>query len=253
MGIKLKQLLLESRLDKLYKELKDHVHYYKIALNANNEWQMKEEIRIIRMLADEIKNEKGKSPEQLDQDRFLRHHYTGFIRSDAYKQYEKEGGLGWLGKKSKYPIVLTQGGFGPYSVEFRTSGEESRYVKDNDKGDIMRDEKGEPIYMSADEIKAAGLPALDTTIVAYVEDKPIGLASNEFGAVGIWVEGPYQKFGIGTALLEMHLDMRPRVKTGKSKIGQSTNAGLNLMRAYHRKMVKKHGPEWFKQISGKDD
>ena len=49
-----------------------------------------------QVLAPEIKREKAKGPEELDQDAFLRHHYTGHIASSAYSQYEKEGDChGW--------------------------------------------------------------------------------------------------------------------------------------------------------------
>ena len=46
----------------------------------------------------------------------------------------------------------------------------------------------------------------------------------------------------------MHIEQRPRMKSGKGKIGQATNSGVNLMRAYYRKMSKKHGTDWFKKL-----
>lgn len=250
----LKMLLLESRLDQLYKEMKEHIRCYKIAKAAGNEWQREDCLKKIKLLAPEIKREKAKSPEQLDQDAFLRHHYTGHIASSAYRQYEKEGGLSWLGKKSKYPVLLHQGKYGQFDVEFRQTGDVNRYTKTDDKGDIVRDAKGMAMEMTPEEIKAAGLSEYDETVVAFVGDKPVGFASNEFGAVGVWVEGPFQKVGIGTELMDMHIQLRPRVATGKTKIGQATDAGISLMKAYHRKMSKKHGTEWFKQLRvSKDD
>lgn len=249
----LKSLLLESRLEKLYKELNDHVRYYKIAKDAGNEWQMKDSKKTILMLAAEIKREKAKSPEQLDQDAFLRHHYTGHIASSAYRQYEEEGGLSWLGAKSKYPVLLHKGKYGKFNVEFRQTGQVNQYVKTDDKGDIVRDVAGKATYMTPEEIAAAGLATHDETIVAFVGDKPVGFASNEFGAVGVWVEGAFQKVGIGTDLLDMHIQLRPRVAAGKSKIGQATNAGISLMKAYHRKMSKKHGTEWFRNLKVSSD
>lgn len=250
----LKMLLLESRLDRLYKEMKEHIRCYKIAKAAGNEWQREDCLKKIKLLAPEIKREKAKGPEELDQDAFLRHHYTGYISSTAYQQYEKEGGLAWLGKKSKYPVLLHHGKYGQFDVEFRQTGDVNRYTKTDDKGDIVRDERGIAMEMTPEEIKAAGLAEHDETIVAFVGDKPIGFASNEFGAVGVWVEGPFQKVGIGTDLMDMHIQLRPRVAAGKSKIGQATNAGISLMKAYHRKMSKKHGTGWFRQLKvSKDD
>jgi len=250
----LKMLLLESRLDQLYKEMKEHIRCYKIAKAAGNEWQREDCLKKIRLLAPEIKREKAKSPEQLDQDAFLRHHYTGHIASSAYRKYEKEGGLTWLGKKSKYPMLLHQGKYGQFDVEFRQTGQVSEYVKTDENGDIVRYADGKVQMMTPEEIKAEGLATHDESIVAFVGDKPVGFASNEFGAVGVWVEGPYQKVGIGTDLMDMHIQLRPQVASGKSKIGQATNAGISLMKAYHRKMSKKHGTGWFKQLRvSKDD
>lgn len=40
------------------------------------------------------------------EDDFIAHHKTGDIPSSAYSRYEREGGLSWLGNKSKYPIFL---------------------------------------------------------------------------------------------------------------------------------------------------
>lgn len=246
--IKLRTLLMESRLEKLYKELNDHARNYNIAKAAGNDWQMEDSKKKVLMLAAEIKREKAKSPEELDRDAFLGHHYTGFIGSSAYQQYQAEGGLSWLGKKSKYPVLLHRGKYGKFDVEFRQTGETNQYVKTDANGDIVRDMNGKAQMMTPEEIKAEGLAEHDESIVAFVGDKPVGFASNEFGAVGVWVEGPFQKVGIGTDLLDLHIELRPGVKSGKTKIGQATDAGISLMKAYHRKMSKKHGTGWFKQL-----
>ena len=160
-----------------------------------------------------------------------------------------------MGDKSKYPVLLHKGKYGPFDVEFRQTGQLNQYVKTDDKGDIVRLNGGKDVqYMTPEEIKAAQLATHDESIVAFVGEKPVGFASNEFGAVGVWVEGPFQKVGIGTDLLDMHIQLRPRVAAGKSKIGQATYAGISLMKAYHRKMSKKHGTGWFRQLRvGKDD
>lgn len=183
------------------------------------------------------------------EDDFLAHHYTGYIPSTAYKNYEKEGGLSWLGNKSKYKVLLDKKQHGNYEVEYRQTGDRNMYVKYDEKTlSPLRDANGELVYLSPEEVKAGDYPEFDTGIVAFIDDKPIGLASNEFGAVGIWVEGPYQKLGIGTELLEKHIEQRPRVKRGIAKIGQMTDSGQMLTRAYFRKMAKKHGDDWFEKL-----
>ena len=252
--IKLRTLLLESRLDKMYEELKEHVRNYKIAKQVGDKWQTEECKKNIRLIMTAIMREKKKGPEELDRDAFLSHHYTGYIASSAYSKYEEEGGLSWLGDKSKYPILLNRGKYGQFDVEFRQTGQVNEYMKTDENGDVVRYADGKIQMMTPEEIKANGLATHDESIVAFVGDKPIGFASNEFGAVGVWVEGLYQKVGIGTDLLDMHIELRPRVKSGTGKIGQATNAGISLMKAYHRKMSKKHGVGWFKQLRvSKDD
>lgn len=186
--------------------------------------------------------------ENHDREEFLRHHRTGFIPSDAYDRYESSGGLSWLGNKSKYPKVLGHGKFGPYEVEFRGETELAKYVKHDENDDIMRLPNGDLVWMSPEEIKAENLPLVETTVVAFVDDKPIGHASNEFGAVGVFVEKAYQGFGIGTTLLELHVELRPNLKSGRGRFGQMTHAGERLTMKYYDKMAQKHGKDWFKKL-----
>ena len=77
------------------------------------------------------------------------------------------------------------------------------------------------------------LPMFETTVVAYHNDQPIGHASDEWGADGVWVEGNYQKLGIGTHLLFL---FRQQFKS-KRKIGQMTPTGQYMTRSYYRNYV----------------
>src|ERR1017187_2169655 len=146
--IKLRTLLLESRLDKMDEELKEHLRNYKIAKEAGIEWRTEECKENIRLIMTAIIREKKKSPDELDRDAFIRHHYTGYIESDAYRQYGKEGGLSWLGSKSKYPMLLHKGKYGQFDVEFRQTGQIHPYVKTDAEGEIVRDANGTAQYMT---------------------------------------------------------------------------------------------------------
>lgn len=184
-----------------------------------------------------------------EEDDFLKHHYTGYIGSDAYKQYGEKGGLSWLGKKSKYPILLDKKKMGEFDVEFRQTGERNVYCKRMDNNeDYVRDQEGNLVKLTPNEVNEKGYPEFDTTVVAFIDDIPIGLVSDEFGAVGVWVEGSYQNRGIGTELLEKHIEQRPKVKSGQSKIGQMTHSGQLMTRKYFRKMATKHGKDWFEKL-----
>ena len=170
------------------------------------------------------------------EDDFIAHHKTGDIPSSAYSRYEREGGLSWLGNKSKYPIFLLAKKYGSYTVEFRMRGEKLSYTATDEHGNALYGSDGMAMTMTDDAIKKRGLPTHDETIVAFADEKPIGLASNEFGTVGVWVEGPYQKLGIGSDLMAMFMKQGPRFLSGGSKIGQMTSAGENMSRAAYRKL-----------------
>lgn len=181
---------------------------------------------------------------EVSEDDFFQHHYTGHIPSHAYERYEEEGGLSWLGDKSKHPKILATKQYGPHKIEFRQNDKKSMYVHpDNDQWGPGADVR----YMTDDEMAKESLPTHDTTIYAYVGDKPIALASNEFGTAGVWVEKPYQKLGLGSDLLIMFMELDKRFMRGKSKIGQMTNAGQNMTRAAYRKLIQKYGPDFDKQ------
>ena len=180
-----------------------------------------------------------------DKSDFLKHHKTGWIPAKSYEQYEKEGGLSWLGKKEEYPVLIDKGQYGPFQVEFRQSGKGVFYTKTDDEGDIVRDPKtGLAMTMSPEEIKEKGLRETESTIVAFVNDKPIGHASNEFGTIGVWVEGPYQKQGIGSDLMVKFMEQNPEFLRGQ-KIGQMTDAGINMSLSAYDKLAQKHGEDWF--------
>ncbi len=167
---------------------------------------------------------------------FIKHHKTGDIPSHAYSDYEEKGGLSWIGNKSKYPELILIKSYAPHSVEFRKSGEKLRYVDTDDQGEILRDPNDIALYMSDDKIKQKDLPTHDETIVAFVNDKPIGLASNEWGTIGVWVEKEYQRLGIGSDLMVMFMKNNQNFLTGKKKIGQMTGAGQAMSRAAFRKL-----------------
>lgn len=234
------------RMNTFKTELKDFIKKYRAAGHPSDKEHL---ARLIKIAREEIEVEKKKTPDQraheFDKNQFMKHHYTGHIGSDAYRNYEKEGGLKWLGDKSKWPELLDKGQFGPFFVEFRQRGEKNEYVAHDEHGEIKRLPNGEPIYMTDAEKQAENLPMKDTSIAAFVENKPIGLASNEFGTVGVWVERPYQKQGIGVALMSKHIEQRPDVQSGRNKIGQMTNAGYNMTQRYYEKLTQKYGPGWF--------
>lgn len=177
-------------------------------------------------------------PWQMTQQEFLDHHKTGHIPSSAYTQYSTLEGISWLGTPDKYPILLSRTTFGNHTIEFRQSGEKLQYVAhmppDADGyEDILRDENGMAIMLTDEEMARKGLPTTSMDITAFDGNTPVGWASDEFGATGVWVAEPYQHLGIGTALLKAFHKACP-----ERHLGQMTDSGVSLTRSYHKSLVE---------------
>tara|TARA_Y100000310_G_scaffold180635_1_gene180552 strand:+ start:13366 stop:13878 length:513 start_codon:yes stop_codon:yes gene_type:complete len=149
--------------------------------------------------------------------------------------YEDEKGVSWLGEKEKYPILVKKEDYGGEEIEFRKKDEEVFYTKTDENNEIVRDEKGMATYLSKEEMQEKGLPSTSTSITAFnSKGTPIGWASSEFGADGVWVIKDYQGKGIGTDLL---YEFRKQYKP-KRRIGQMTGSGQKMTRSYHKKLVE---------------
>lgn len=176
----------------------------------------------------------GKEPWQMTQEEFVNYHITGFIQSDHYDDYKTIDGIRYFNEKENFPLLYDTKQFGNTIVEFKKSGKPLQYVKTDANDNIIRDNQGKATYLSDEEMKTKGLATEDQTIVAFVGDDPIGFASNEFGATGVWVVEDYQNKGIGSYLLkEFRKTMRP-----SSRLGQATNSGIALTKKYHKNLVK---------------
>jgi 2'-5' RNA ligase len=112
---------------------------------------------------------------------------------------------------------------------------EQRWLRSG--SDYVRDEHGDLVYLTPEEMKAKGLSPTTYTVGAFVGDKAVGYAGDEFGASGVYMARGYQHHGLGLALLKTYLEKSGRLAKGR-QIGQMTNAGENVVRALHRQLVK---------------
>ncbi|MBK6942490.1 MAG: hypothetical protein IPH13_20130 [Planctomycetes bacterium] len=176
----------------------------------------------------------GEEVWRIPQREFLRKSITGHIGSRAYENYEKDGGLSWV-PLSKYTEPLGSIDTANGVVEFRGEAGLRRYAKrdPNDEFDWLRDDKGDIVYMSQDEIRAQGFTEKNPCVAAVHAERVVGFASDEFGVPGIWVERAWQRKGIGMRLLEL-LSTRMKIK----KMGQATPAGVEMSAKYHKLLVK---------------
>jgi len=187
-------------------------------------------------IEDEEQLKKQASSHKTAQD-FLKSQNTGFIRSGAYDNMQFRQDI----KKTPKLIKTIESKNGE-KIEFRQTGEKLMYVKHDDKGELVRDQRGLAVMMSDDEIKKEGLNTEHTTVYAFnSKGNNIGYASDEFGSDGVWVKPEYQKQGIGTELLITF--KKQFTNDHKRKIGQMTSAGMNMTRSYWRKLTGNQKPE----------
>lgn len=175
----------------------------------------------------------GRHPSQLTSAQFMELHCTGYIDAQVYAGYGDIRSFRWLGPPSRRPrlrgVVKTSHG----DVELRQSDRRLVYVARNAAGETLRNAQGLAIHMSEQEAAARCLPLYDEVIVAFLGEIPIGYVSNDWGAVGAWVAERYQRCGIGTQLVHLHLQARPA-----AQLGRMTSAGMVLARAVHRSFLR---------------
>jgi hypothetical protein len=173
-------------------------------------------------------------PHESTQQHFLDYHRTGTISDDAYEQYSTIEGLSWI-KKEKHPVLLKREEFGGEILEFRQTGEELQYVRLDENGEIVRDEDSWATYLTPKEVLEQGKPSHDVDIAVFNEKgQAVATASNEFGTDGVWVVNEYQRRGLGVDLLH---ELRKNFKPDR-KIGQMTSSGIDMTRAYHKRLVR---------------
>ena len=137
--------------------------------------------------------------------------------------------------KEQYPILLQTKEFQGDIVEFRQSGEKLKYVKHTsetykfngetyvDDRAIARDENGDVIYLSEEEMKERNLPTEDEGITAFIGDQEVGYIGDSFGATELFVAKEYQQRGVGSELVYLFLKKYPFKQSGGfSSLGEKT-------------------------------
>lgn len=180
---------------------------------------------------------------EVTQDEFSKYHVTGYIQTGAYKRatnpetsnfYSEDSSIRYT--EETHPILLEKQTIDGMEIEFRQSIHKNQYTYfDEETVTHRRDAEGNLVYRSDAEIVADGLPLWDDSIAAFYEGRAVGTASNEWGATGVWVLDPYQGHGIGMELLSR---IRKYPWLAKHSMGQATPAGMGLVKAYHRRLVR---------------
>ena len=196
---------------------------------------MKIKLRSFKIL-DMLREPQKKEEWQMTKDAFIRYHKTATLPEETYEE-ETVKDFEWLGKKEQRPkFIRTYKAKNGENIELRQSFEKLEYTKTDEEGQIIRDEKGHALCLTDKEMQEENLPFYDTTVVAFnIKGQPIGYASNEFGADGVWVAREYQKQGIGVELL---IELRKQFAPTR-RIGQMTYVGEKMALAYHKRQIEK--------------
>lgn len=184
----------------------------------------------------DIEDIKKGEPEKATPEEFLQHHYTGYINSNAYQDYEKPNGLSWQ-KPEEFNIFIKNIDRNNMHFELKMRKDINYYCKKDQNGEIMRDEKGDAVYLTPEEIDAKGYEKYDITVGLIYNGKVVGFAADEFGASGVYLEQEFQGMGLGTLLMYEYLKQTQRLNSGR-KIGQMTNKGYNMTKNIHKMIVE---------------
>ena len=182
-------------------------------------------------------DKKNKSPWEMTQKEYLDRNYTGNISSRAYESYQNSEGLSSFISTNRYTKLIKTLIINNQKVDIRLSIHKNKYVKRDENDEILRSANNDLIYLTDKEIKEYGYPLYDIEVAAFVGNRPVGFASDEWGTSGVWVINDFQRQGLGKILLETLHRFNPHLSN--KSLGQMTVAGWNLARSYHRDQVKK--------------
>lgn len=142
--------------------------------------------------------------------------------------------------KSEFPLFLFSKVINGLKIEFRANKNDrlkGRYVKwVND--DIVRDENGNAMYYTEDELRNGAIPQLlsrpyEYEVGAFDGDQYIGGVQDEWGAVLLSVADEYRGFGLGPIIGKAYRSLEPEKSSGGF-----TPAGAANFRKVHREMVR---------------
>lgn len=119
-----------------------------------------------------------------------------------------------------------------YYVDNGSDFKNNQYVKLDDDGEIMRDDRGMVVYMSRGEIDRSGI-TYDRNVIAVHDNQIVGSAQDEWGCVLVYVVNELKGIGIGEKLTELYRSYYPNKSSGGT-----TTSGFNNLRKYHSKQIK---------------
>jgi GNAT superfamily N-acetyltransferase len=159
--------------------------------------------------------------------------------TDSDKKYKTIKGEYWFTRSDGYNIsnfpyrIMKDNNIG---IDYRINKKIQKYCKwDDEKLEHIRDEDGNIVYYTDDEIRKMGKRPYEITVGAFdINDnnKPIGMAMDEWGCILVEVNHSHRGKGIGKTLVKIY-----RCIYKNKESGGYTIHGIHNARSLHRDAV----------------
>lgn len=134
----------------------------------------------------------------------------------------------------RYPILINNIKLNNVPFQVRKAKDKLSYSARDEKGEILRDERGISISLTKDEIKKLGLRLYSEDVGIFDEDSvKVASASDEWGALLVQVVKEYRDWGLGKIALTEYLKIYP-----KKEAGGFTEGGYNNRKSYYFDRVR---------------
>lgn len=115
---------------------------------------------------------------------------------------------------SDYPKVIRRLRVGGFDFEVRLKSEQLRYVKYDADDKMLRDEAGNPVYFTDEEVRLLGKRNEDHQIAIFHDGQQVATLQDEWGCVLVVVAQEYRRFGLGPFLHRIARTLYPSKPSG---------------------------------------
>jgi hypothetical protein len=134
-------------------------------------------------------------------------------------------------KDQQYPTLIRTIKVHNVPFEIRMNKEDrflGKFIKHTPDGEILRDEHGNPIYYTRDELMRSDKRRWEYSFAVYQGDNRIAYTADEWGCMLVAVASEYRGWGFGPMILKMARTVEP----GKTSGGFTPAGYYNITKVY---------------------
>lgn len=175
--------------------------------------------------------------------------YFDRLQKGVYQEFHDEGTYAYTIESKPWNYINIKDGtwekvknqkINRLNIEYYKKSRKKDFVKRDDKGNYLRDEKGDLVPYSEEDYnkyRQAGYLTEEIQFCAYHKDEDLVIASvaDEWNCVLVSVLKEYQGNGIGDTLLDLYMHYYPHKSTGGV-----TPQGEKAIKRFHSRLVKKY-------------